>query len=104
MDWSTVSDIVGTHRCDERRRYSRCNCRTGKGQKAYNPCQVAVDVMELVQQVANGESTESEVVSKFLHKKTCSVSKSHHTCNHRGCILKEKAIDFIAQQHKKKAA
>jgi hypothetical protein len=103
MTWDHVSDIVGTHRCHERQRYGKCNCRTGKGAKAYNPCQVAVDLMTEAESLGRGEAGNVEGLQKFLHRKTCARSKRGRMCNHRGCIAKEEALDFIQAETRKKA-
>lgn len=105
MNWSYIIDVIATHRCDERRRYGKCNCRTGKGAKAYNPCQVTQETMKLAEQLMDGELIVggTEAITKFLRKKTCSLSKTGR-CNHRGCIVKETAQEMLHEHEHRKAA
>lgn len=102
MTWGIVVEVIGTHRCIERVRYGRCNCRTGKGLKCYNPCERAEKLMVEAERLAEGQG-DAEVVLKFLHRKTCGLSRHGRGCNHRGCIAKEQAQDFVLAATRKAA-
>ena len=97
MTWGSVAEVVGTHRCIEQVRYGRCACRNRKGE---NPCQEANDLMN---NVINHDGGDTETLLKFLRRKTCGLSRQGRMCNHRGCIAKEQAIDFVCAAQKKAA-
>lgn len=102
MTWGSVVEVVGSHRCIERVRYGRCNCRTGKGLKAYNPCQRAEELMGEAERLSSGDG-DAATLLRFLHRKTCGLSRHGRGCNHRGCIAKEQAMDFICEATRKAA-
>jgi hypothetical protein len=102
----SVADVVRRAQCFERRRYKRCNCRTGKGAKAYNPCERSEAIAQAAEALDAGDTSKGtlEQVEEWLVKHTCHASREGRTCQHKGCMDREGAIDFVQQLQRSVAA
>ena len=90
-----LTDHILIHRCDERRRYRNCGCKTKKG----NPCEAADRLATGAEAMACGKPTPVtwDELTKFVEKKRC----RNLDCNHPRCI---KADDILAGMQGQKAA
>ncbi len=111
--WFDVADRAENHTCQERRRYGRCNCGSGKKR---NPCQEAINISLhcLIRglskhpisldggniEVKNGtiEAMAVATIYAFFKRKTCHQSRANHNCNHAGCIKTEAVLDWLEEQ------
>lgn len=97
MNWLTVADRAQTKKCDESRKYGRCNC--GSGRKA-NPCEKLEVIRQSAVNLDIGEPAELTVheIQKWASYQTCAKSRDSRSCNHKACLLGEQIVDWLAEQ------
>jgi hypothetical protein len=100
MNWLHVADVVRRAQCFERQRYKSCNCRSGKGLKVYNPCAVNEHIAQVAEALDQGDFSKGtpEQVEDWLVKHTCQASRAGRSCQHKGCMDRETAIDFLQRR------
>lgn len=106
MNWCGVADVVRRAQCFEMQRYHRCNCRSGKGLKCYNPCDRNEAIARIAEALDEGDTGKGtpEQVEDWLVKHTCQASRAGRCCQHKGCMDRECAIDFVQDEQRRKVA
>jgi hypothetical protein len=97
MNWLHVADRIRAYTCMERQRYGRCNCRSGKGARAYNPCSRAEGHAQTCEGLAEGRDGDAPAVAAWLAKHACSRSRMFHNCAHPSCARTERAVLFVRE-------
>ena len=105
MNWLHVADVVRQAKCFEHQRYNRCGCRSGKGAKVYNPCDRSEGIAVIADALDTGDTSKGtpEQVEDWLVKHTCQASRNGRTCQHKGCMAREQAVDFVILTGRKMA-
>lgn len=94
MDWATIADRAQIKKCNEARKYERCNCGSGRKE---NPC----DKLEIIRQacvnLSIGESADMTIdeIKKWASYQICAKSRADRSCNHKACVIGEKIVDWL---------
>lgn len=106
MNWNIVAADVRRAQCFDMQRFHRCDCRSGKGFKCYNPCGVNETIARVAEALDQGDVYKGtpEQVEDWLVKHTCQASRDGRACQHKACQAREKAIDFVQEMRRKVAA
>ena len=99
MNWYAVANRLRVHRCQEQTRYGRCNCRVGRKNNRYNPCERAESMAVSADNHGMRDPAEHDpqTIHDYIQPKSCHASRDGRNCNHRGCHSTEAIVDFITE-------
>jgi len=102
MNWFVVADWIISKCCDQHRRFGSCHCVSGRKGRRYNPCERAAAVAESCKELGMGNTPQHALagILAWVQAHRC----RRRMCNHKGCAQTDQHLDWVREQHRKKAA